>query len=71
MGRGDPPPWRVRALTIRRENGDRDTLYLCTDCEPSIADFAKVLKRRIYNTDCDRCGQSEGQREQAARIGRP
>lgn len=47
----------VYAVMIARENGDTDTLYLCTDCLPSINDFAKVLKKkRVKSDDCDRCG---------------
>ena len=52
--------FRVRELKVRRENGDLDTLYLCGDCEESTSDFLKVLKRRLYDTRCERCGKTEG-----------
>lgn len=52
--------FRVSELTVRRENGDKDTLYLCTGCAESTADFLTILRRRRYNTTCDRCGKSAG-----------
>jgi hypothetical protein len=50
---------KVDALEIERENGDRDLLYLCQECEPTIADFARIVSREPANTDCDRCGATE------------
>jgi DNA-directed RNA polymerase subunit RPC12/RpoP len=45
-------------LEIERENGDRDTLYLCVDCKNTTSDFARVLKTRRSMSRCDRCEAS-------------
>lgn len=47
---------RVQELRIRRESGDLDTLYLCGDCAESIADYARITRRRTASASCERCG---------------
>ena len=51
---------RPTEVHIERENGDRDVLYLCADCEGTIDDYAKVIRKRPWPARCERCGTSEG-----------
>ena len=60
----------VRELKVRRENGDVDVLYLCDDCATTTGDFLKILKRRRYDTSCDRCGDSADSRALKIRMER-
>lgn len=48
----------IFAVHIRRENKDRDVLYLCRECSLTIDDFATITKRVKHqdNGVCDRCG---------------
>lgn len=62
--------FQVRELRVERENGDRDVIYLCGECEPTTQDFLKVLSRRNYDTGCDRCGRSAGDADRDAKLGR-
>jgi hypothetical protein len=57
--------------TKNRETGELHTYYLCTRCISSIADFVRILRRRRYDSRCDRCAWSQGQADQDATIGRP
>lgn len=46
----------VYEVVIERENGDRDTLYLCDNCLTSVDDYATRLKQTVTIGDCERCG---------------
>lgn len=46
--------WQV---TIERENGDKDVLILCGPCVPTIADYCKVLAKKVVAGTCERCGE--------------
>lgn len=60
----------VRELKTRNlEDGSAHTYYLCADCESTIGDFLKVLKRRHYDTSCDRCGKSNESAKLEQRLG--
>jgi len=46
-----------REYRVRRENGDLDTLVLCSDCRTTIDDFATVLSNKPSSGSCDRYGR--------------
>lgn len=60
----------VSELRVKRENGDLDVVYLCNECEPTTTDFLRVMKRRRYDTSCDRCGRSRSDADRDFALGR-
>jgi hypothetical protein len=51
---------KVYEARVERENGDEDTVYLCTGCLPAVDTFLTVLStRRAKTSRCDRCGVSD------------
>lgn len=47
----------VFELSVVRENGDADVVFLCLACQGTTRDFLRITrKRRCGSSVCDRCG---------------